>query len=411
MGKIVLLEVDLYKGFMATVDSANTYDLEFIRSQTDPVYMINVSLDVDDDSLLKTVKSDPLILAQMVEASSAVYQSALEQLKAPFENIDAARAMMVSKATSPAETGQQQTMADVVMLSTASEEWRNALEDAKDNIANEAPKKAMEAYDTWISDKQDYKNYKVAISVEIAVDITNVGVSALGVVGGAPTLFGAILGIYGLVKGVVGLLDKCYVAQKSADQQKDKVIRDITALKKRYGTKMAEDTANRARAAAEEKVKSAAAARHLPNQSPQQHGAAAFNNAPAFQVAPAPMHHQVGTKQSLVEGSQDLFNRLMGNNWLTTVGGARSSLGTFQSKNTGVDLKCHPMAEALQKSLVEVKVALEQIEPLLEGEATPRFENGVWDQGFQKKASSQPGWWKKRKENRKFNALRDSVKK
>ncbi|MCJ8272871.1 MAG: hypothetical protein MJK04_26175 [Psychrosphaera sp.] len=180
-----------------------------------------VTLEVDSDAY-KALDDDPLLLAKVTEAASAKYYDLVNGMVIKLRQFDAAYVKSNSKS-------------DRVKLIKAYEGY--AQKQFK-QFAKDGKKAAEAAWAEVAKTKAEYRKYQVKAGIGLAIDgLSVVGgvVSAVGTGG-----FALIVGLYGIVKTLIGAAMKIYKLAIDADKMKKRVTKNLKKIQKSFDKKKKE---------------------------------------------------------------------------------------------------------------------------------------------------------------------------
>lgn len=180
-----------------------------------------VVLDVDSNAY-KALDDDPLLLAKVTEAASAKYHDLVNAMVIKLRQVDALYVKSQSKA-------------DRAKLIKAYEEYakKQFVQFAKDG------KQAAEA--AWAEvakTKTEYRSYQVKAGVALAIDGLNIVGGVAGAVGTGG--FALIVGLYGILKTLIGMAMKIYKLAIEADKMQKRVTKNLKKIQNSFNKKKKE---------------------------------------------------------------------------------------------------------------------------------------------------------------------------
>jgi len=180
-----------------------------------------VTLEVDSDAY-KALDDDPLLLAKVTEAASAKYYDLVNGMVIKLRQFDAAYVKSNSKS-------------DRAKLVKAYEGY--AQKQFK-QFAKDGKNAAEAAWAEVAKTKAEYRKYQVKAGIGLAIDgLSVVGgvVSAVGTGG-----FALIVGLYGIVKTLIGAAMKIYKLAIDADKMQKRVTKNLKKIQKSFDKKKKE---------------------------------------------------------------------------------------------------------------------------------------------------------------------------
>ena len=174
---------------------------------------LKIGVEVDKE-LYEALDNDPLAHSKLQDAASDVYKGFLENAKAEVKKTDKAIQKLVGN---PAL---QQAAADVCLAS---------IKMLVKGLNKEVEAAIKAAWAQIKKTNTDYRDYKIGAAVSVGLKVGGVVISAVGI-GGAVATGGvsAILGIYGMIKGCVGLVKELVKLALGAEKFR-KMINDQVA--------------------------------------------------------------------------------------------------------------------------------------------------------------------------------------
>ena len=213
MPKAVLIENDLAKTLMT---KCKPRGLKFNKK-----LMCSLFLDLDLDAYM-ALDDDPLLLAKVTEAASTRYYDLVNALTIDLR------------------------MADAAVMRTDRRSERNDIaerfqKDAKRQLkvfSKDGARAAELAWAKVAKTKSDYKTYQVKAGVALAIDGLSLVAGVASTVGSGG--FALVVGIYGIVKGLVGAATKIYKLALDADKMQGRVTKGLKKIQKSFNAQKKE---------------------------------------------------------------------------------------------------------------------------------------------------------------------------
>ncbi|MFK7751569.1 MAG: hypothetical protein AB8B51_03375 [Sedimentitalea sp.] len=213
MATVIILENDVARTLRGAVKPKGL--------QLNKPLLCKVTLNVDDKAY-KVLDDDPLLLAKMTEASSAVYAKVMDKLGAELKKADAAYV----KTNSVSERNK--------IIS----DFESSAKKLLGKLADVGAKAAQGKWDEFKKTKSEYMKYKVKAGVDLAIDGLNVAGGIAGAVGSGG--FSLIISLYGIIKTLIGMAMKVYKLAIDADKMQKKVTKGLAKVQKSFDKKKKE---------------------------------------------------------------------------------------------------------------------------------------------------------------------------
>ncbi len=187
---------------------------------------LNIVIGIDfDKEFIEKLQDDPLSWQKLQDAASDAYKAFIDDAVAEVTKTDKAIAKLVGDAA------MQKAAADVCFA---------GLKMKANGLTKDVDAGVKKAWAQIIKTNKDYSKYKWRAAVRVGLQIGGVVISAAGV-GGAVATGGlsAVLGIYGLIKGCLGLFKELGKLWLSAEKFRMAINGQVTKLVKAYNANKA----------------------------------------------------------------------------------------------------------------------------------------------------------------------------
>ena len=185
---------------------------------------LNIGIGVDfEKEFIEKLQDDPLSWQKLQDAASAAYKNFIAEAVAEVTKTDKVVGKLVGDPT------MQKAAADVCAA---------ALKMKAANLPKEVDANVKKAWAEIIKTNKDYSKYKWRAAVHVGLQIGGVAISAAGI-GGAVATGGvsAVIGLYSLIKGCIGLVKDLGKLWLTAEKFRVAINGQVTKLVKAYNAK------------------------------------------------------------------------------------------------------------------------------------------------------------------------------
>ena len=276
---------------------------------------LNIGIGVDfEKEFIEKLQDDPLSWQKLQDAASSAYKNFIAEAVAEVTKADKVVGKLVG---------------DPTMQKAAVDVCAAALKMKASNLPKEVDANVKKAWAEIIKTNKDYSKYKWRAAVHVGLQIGGVAISAAGI-GGAVATGGvsAVIGLYSLIKGCIGLVKDLGKLWLTAEKFRVAINGQVTKLVKAYNA-----------------------------------------------------------KKSLARNSSDsageVINAIFGTEF-ATIGKCRKDVKQYMSKLDGVDVKSHEISRELGKAMSTLDKAMRDIKAVARNNkelaaALPKLEAQIND--------------------------------
>ena len=276
---------------------------------------LNIGIGVDfEKEFIEKLQDDPLSWQKLQDAASSAYKNFIAEAVAEVTKADKVVGKLVG---------------DPTMQKAAVDVCAAALKMKASNLPKEVDANVKKAWAEILKTNKDYSKYKWRAAVHVGLQIGGVAISAAGI-GGAVATGGvsAVIGLYSLIKGCIGLVKDLGKLWLTAEKFRVAINGQVTKLVKAYNA-----------------------------------------------------------KKSLARNSSDsageVINAIFGTEF-ATIGKCRKDVKQYMSKLDGVDVKSHEISRELGKAMSTLDKAMRDIKAVARNNkelaaALPKLEAQIND--------------------------------
>lgn len=185
---------------------------------------LNIGIGVDfEKEFIEKLQDDPLSWQKLQDAASSAYKNFVAEAVAEVTKADKVVGKLVGDPT------MQKAAVDVCAAS---------LKMKASNLPKEVDANVKKAWEEIVKTNKDYSKYKWRAAVHVGLQIGGVAISAAGI-GGAVATGGvsAVIGLYSLIKGCIGLVKDLGKLWLTAEKFRVAINGQVTKLVKAYNAK------------------------------------------------------------------------------------------------------------------------------------------------------------------------------
>lgn len=185
---------------------------------------LNIGIGVDfEKEFIEKLQDDPLSWQKLQDAASSAYKNFITEAVAEVTKADKVVGKLVG---------------DPTMQKAAVDVCAAALKMKASNLPKEVDANVKKAWEEIVKTNKDYSKYKWRAAVHVGLQIGGVAISAAGV-GGAVATGGvsAVIGLYSLIKGCIGLVKDLGKLWLTAEKFRVAINGQVTKLVKAYNAK------------------------------------------------------------------------------------------------------------------------------------------------------------------------------
>ncbi|QCO00821.1 hypothetical protein [Azospirillum argentinense] len=185
---------------------------------------LNIGIGVDfEKEFIEKLQDDPLSWQKLQDAASSAYKNFIAEAVAEVTKADKVVGKLVGDPT------MQKAAVDVCAAS---------LKMKASNLPKEVDANVKKAWEEIVKTNKDYSKYKWRAAVHVGLQIGGVAISAAGI-GGAVATGGvsAVIGLYSLIKGCIGLVKDLGKLWLTAEKFRVAINGQVTKLVKAYNAK------------------------------------------------------------------------------------------------------------------------------------------------------------------------------
>ncbi|CAO3448029.1 hypothetical protein [Azospirillum argentinense] len=185
---------------------------------------LNIGIGVDfEKEFIEKLQDDPLSWQKLQDAASSAYKNFIAEAVAEVVKADKVVGKLVGDPT------MQKAAVDVCAAS---------LKMKASNLPKEVDANVKKAWEEIVKTNKDYSKYKWRAAVHVGLQIGGVAISAAGI-GGAVATGGvsAVIGLYSLIKGCIGLVKDLGKLWLTAEKFRVAINGQVTKLVKAYNAK------------------------------------------------------------------------------------------------------------------------------------------------------------------------------
>ncbi|MBB3266293.1 copper chaperone CopZ [Azospirillum sp. OGB3] len=185
---------------------------------------LNIGIGVDfEKEFIEKLQDDPLSWQKLQDAASSAYKNFITEAVAEVTKADKVVGKLVG---------------DPTMQKAAVDVCAAALKMKASNLPKEVDANVKKAWEEIVKTNKDYSKYKWRAAVHVGLQIGGVAISAAGI-GGAVATGGvsAVIGLYSLIKGCIGLVKDLGKLWLTAEKFRVAINGQVTKLVKAYNAK------------------------------------------------------------------------------------------------------------------------------------------------------------------------------